>query len=120
MKYTDTDYKKFNIDLSDCYTFDDVVVATVKGSVENGAPISVYMLCEYNKCVTRETIKNMFDAIFSVGNTIYFSNDGVQVTNTKPVELNDGESIRVENGNVVIKKSSLIKRFWNWITRKNK
>lgn len=120
MKYTDKDYKKFNIDLSNCYTFDDVVVATVKGSVENGAPISVYMLCEYDKCMMHNTIKEMFDAIFSVGNTIYFSNDGVKVTNTEPIKLNDGESVRVENGNVVIKKASLIKRFWNWITRKNK
>ena len=48
MKYTDKDYKKFNIDLSNCYTFADVVVATVRGCVENGAPISVYMLCEYD------------------------------------------------------------------------
>ena len=39
MKYTKKDYAKFNIDLSKCETYDDVVICTVEGNINNGAPM---------------------------------------------------------------------------------
>ena len=47
MKYTKKDYAKFNIDLSKCETYDDVVICTVEGNINNGAPIDKHMFAQY-------------------------------------------------------------------------
>ena len=40
-KYTQKDYIKNNIDLSNIETFDDYIVATVEGNVKNGNQVDV-------------------------------------------------------------------------------
>lgn len=41
-----------------------------------------------------------------------------EVPNTKVYKLNTDEKAVIKNGNVVVQKKNVFKRFWNWITRK--
>ena len=107
MKYTKKDYAKFNIDLSKCETYDDVVICTVEGNINNGAPIDKHMFAQYCDIVENDAINNFLNEAFSTGTALNFSNGDCNIT-------------KVRNGQVVIKKASLIKRLWNWVTRKNK
>lgn len=120
MKYTKKDYAKFNIDLSKCETYDDVVTCTVEGNINNGAPIDKHMFAQYCDIVEKDAINNFLNEAFSAGTAFNFSNKDCNITKVSAVTLNEDEYIKVENGNVVIKKASLIKRLWNWVTRKNK
>lgn len=120
MKYTKKDYAKFNIDLTKCETYDDVVICTVEGNINNGAPIDKHMFAQYCDIVEKDAIDNFLNEAFSAGTAFNFSNKDCNITKVSAVTLNEGESIKVENGNVVIKKASLIKRLWNWVKRKNK
>ena len=120
MKYTKKDYAKFNIDLSKCETYDDVVICTVECNINNGAPIDKHMFAQYCDIVENDAINNFLNEAFSAGTAFNFSNKDCNITKVSAVTLNEGESIKVENGNVVIKKASIIKRLWNWVTRKNK
>lgn len=120
MKYTKKDYAKFNIDLTKCETYDDVVICTVEGNINNCAPIDKHMFAQYCDIVEKDAINNFLNEAFSEGTAFNFSNKDCNITKVSAVTLNKGESIKVENGNVVIKKASLINRLWNWVTRKNK
>lgn len=120
MKYTKKDYAKFNIDLSKCETYDDVVICTVEGNINNGAPIDKHMFAQYCDIVEKDAINEFLNEAFSAGTALNFSNGDCNITKVSAVELKEGESLKVENGQVIIKKASLIKRLWNWITRKNK
>ena len=120
MKYTKKDYAKFNIDLSKCETYDDVIICTVEGNINNDAPIDKHMFAQYCDIVEKDAINNFLNEAFSAGTAFNFSNKDCNITKVSAVTLNEGESIKVENGNVVIKKASLIKRLWNWVTGKNK
>ena len=120
MKYTKKDYAKFNIDLSKCETYDDVVIYTVEGNVNNGAPIDKHMFEQYCGIVEKDAINDFLNEAFSTGTAFNFSNGDCNISKVSAFELKDGESLKVENGQVVIKKASLIKRLWNWVTRKNK
>ena len=120
MKYTKKDYAKFNIDLTKCETYDDVVICTVEGNINNCAPIDKHMFAQYCDIVEKDAINNFLNDAFSAGTAFNFSNKDCNITKVSAITLNEGESIKVENGNVVIKKASLIKRLWNWVTGKNK
>lgn len=120
MKYTSKDYAKYNIDLSKCETFDDIIVATIEGNVKNGAPLDKHMFDLYVAIMTHDAIQDMLDTVLAIGNTINITNNGIEICKSTPIKLGKNEVARVENGEVVIRKSSLVRRFWNWITRKNK
>lgn len=120
MKYTKKDYAKFNIDLSKCETYDDVIICTVEGNVDNGAPIDKHMFEQYCDIVENDAISNFLNEAFSTGTALNFSNGDCNISKVSAFELKDGESLKFKNGQVTIKKTSLIKRLWNWVTGKNK
>lgn len=112
MKYTKKDYAKFNIDLSECETYDDVVICTVEGNVNNGAPIDKNMFAQYCSIVKNNAITDFLSEAFVSGTTINFSNGDISISKDSMLNI-DGKQFTV-------KKDSLIKRLWNWVTRKNK
>lgn len=73
MKYTKKDYAKFNIDLSKCETYDDVVICTVEGNINNGAPIDKHMFAQYCDIVENDAINNFLNEAFSTGTALNFS-----------------------------------------------
>lgn len=112
MKYTKKDYAKFNIDLSKCETYDDVVICTVEGNVNNGAPIDKHMFAQYCDIVEKDAINDFLSEAFVNGTTINFSNGDVSISKDSAFNINGKQ--------FTVKKTSLIKRLWNWVTRKNK
>ena len=120
MKYTKKDYAKFNIDLSKCETYDDVVICTVEGNINNGAPIDKHMFAQYCDIVERDAVDEFIADMFDPDKDVSAKDVDANIFKLNTISLNEGESLKVENGNIIVKKPSAIKRFWNWITRKNK
>lgn len=73
MKYIKKDYAKFNIDLSKCETYDDVVICTVEGNVNNGAPIDKHMFAQYCDIVEKDAINEFLNEAFNTGTVFNFS-----------------------------------------------
>lgn len=110
MKYTKKDYAKFNIDLSKCETYDDVVICTVEGNINNGAPIDKHMFAQYCDIVENDAINDFLSEAFVNGTTINFSNGDVSISKDSAFNINCKQ--------FTVKKTSLIKKLWNWVTRK--
>lgn len=103
-KYTQKDYIKNNIDLSNIETFDDYIVATVEGCVKNGTPVDKWMFRQYKLIIAHKSNEELINDALSFGNTIDKQESAIDTKTT-----NDSA-----------KKASFFKRVWNSLTRKNK
>lgn len=103
-KYTQKDYIKNNIDLSNIETFDDYIVATVEGNVKNGNPVDKWMFRQYKLIIAHKSNEELINDVLSFSDTTY----------------NKGSEPKTETENETVKKASFFKRMWNSITRKNK
>ena len=103
-KYTQKDYIKNNIDLSNIETFDDYIVATVEGNVKNGNPVDKSMFRQYKLIIAHKSNEELINDALSFSDTTY----------------NKESKPKTETGNETVEKASFFKRVWNSITRKNK
>lgn len=103
-KYTQKDYIKNNIDLSNIETFDDYIVATVEGNVKNGNPVDKWMFRQYKLIIAHKSNEELINDALSFSDTTY----------------NNGSEPETKTTNEAVKKTSFFKRIWNNITRKNK
>lgn len=101
-KYTQKDYIKNNIDLSNIETFDDYIVATVEGYVKNGNPVDKWMFEQYKSIITFNAMRDLVNDAFELGNTIY----------------NKENEVETKTENNSIKKDSFLKRMFNIFKRK--
>lgn len=112
-KYTQKDYIKNNIDLSNIKTFDDYIVATVEGYVKNGNPVDKWMFEQYKSIIAFNAMSVLVNNALKSDNTIY-KQEGEFFTKTV------NKSYNTKNNDNSVKKESFLKRMWNSITRKNK
>jgi hypothetical protein len=103
-KYTQKDYIKNNIDLSNIETFDDYIVATVEGYVKNGNPVDKWMFRQYKLIIAHKSNEELINDALSFSDTIY----------------NKESEPETKTISETVKKASFFKRMWNSITRKNK
>lgn len=103
-KYTQKDYIKNNIDLSNIETFDDYIVATVEGNVKNGNPVDKWMFRQYKLIIAHKSNEELINDALSFSDTIY----------------NKESEPETKTISETVKKASFFKRMWNSITRKNK
>lgn len=103
-KYTQKDYIKNNIDLSNIETFDDYIVATVEGNVKNGNPVDKWMFRQYKLIIAHKSNEELINDALSFSDTIY----------------NKESEPETKTISETVKKASFFKRMWNGITRKNK
>lgn len=103
-KYTQKDYIKNNIDLSNIETFDDYIVATVEGNVKNGNPVDKWMFRQYKLIIAHKSNEELINDALSFSDTIY----------------NKESEPETKTISETVKKASFFKRVWNSITRKNK
>lgn len=103
-KYTQKDYIKNNIDLSNIETFDDYIVATVEGYVKNGNPVDKWMFRQYKLIIAHKSNEELINDALSFSDTIY----------------NKESEPETKTISETVKKASFFKRMWNNITRKNK
>lgn len=101
-KYTQKDYIKNNIDLSNVETFDDYIVATVEGYVKNGNPIDRWMFKQYKLIIAHKSNEELINDVLSFSDTIY----------------NKGSEPKTETENETVKKASFFKRMFNIFKRK--
>ena len=101
-KYTQKDYIKNNIDLSNVETFDDYIVATVEGCVKNGNPIDRWMFKQYKLIIAHKSNEELINDVLSFSDTIY----------------NKGSEPKTETENETVKKASFFKRMFNIFKRK--
>lgn len=103
-KYTQKDYIKNNIDLSNIETFDDYIVATVEGYVKNGNPVDKWMFRQYKLIIAHKSNEELINDALSFSDIIY----------------NKESEPETKTISETVKKASFFKRMWNSITRKNK
>lgn len=101
-KYTQKDYIKNNIDLSNVETFDDYIVATVEGNVKNGNPVDRWMFKQYKLIIAHKSNEELINDVLSFSDTIY----------------NKGSEPKTETENETVKKASFFKRMFNIFKRK--
>lgn len=101
-KYTQKDYIKNNIDLSNIETFDDYIVATVEGYVKNGNPIDRWMFKQYKLIIAHKSNEELINDVLSFSDTIY----------------NKGSEPETKTTNEAVKKTSFFKRMFNIFKRK--
>lgn len=101
-KYTQKDYIKNNIDLSNIETFDDYIVATVEGNVKNGNPVDKWMFRQYKLIIAHKSNEEPINDVLSFSDTIY----------------NKGSEPKTETENETVKKASFFKRMFNIFKRK--
>lgn len=101
-KYTQKDYIKNNIDLSNIETFDDYIVATVEGNVKNGNPVDKWMFRQYKLIIAHKSNEELINDVLSFSDTIY----------------NKGSEPKTETENETVKKASFFKRMFNIFKRK--
>lgn len=103
-KYTQKDYIKNNIDLSNIETFDDYIVVTVEGNVKNGNPVDKWMFRQYKLIIAHKSNEELINDALSFSDTTY----------------NKESEPETKTISETVKKASFFKRMWNNITRKNK
>lgn len=101
-KYTQKDYIKNNIDLSNIETFDDYIVATVEGNVKNSNPVDKWMFRQYKLIIAHKSNEELINDALSFSDTIYNKESEPE---TKPT-------------NEAVKKTSFFKRMFNIFKRK--
>lgn len=101
-KYTQKDYIKNNIDLSNIETFDDYIVAAVEGYVKNGNPVDKWMFRQYKLIIAHKSNEELINDALSFSDTTY----------------NKGSEPKTETENEAVKKASFFKRMFNIFKRK--
>lgn len=101
-KYTQKDYIKNNINLSNIETFDDYIVATVEGNVKNGNPVDKWMFRQYKLIIAHKSNEELINDALSFSDTTY----------------NKGSEPKTETKNETVKKASFFKRMFNIFKRK--
>lgn len=101
-KYTQKDYIKNNIDLSNIETFDDYIVATVEGNVKNGNTVDRWMFRQYKLIIAHKSNEELINDAFSFSDTIY----------------NKGSEPETKPTNEAVKKTSFFKRMFGFLKRK--
>ena len=101
-KYTQKDYIKNNIDLSNIETFDDYIVATVEGNVKNGNPVDKWMFRQYKLIIAHKSNEELINDALSFSDTTY----------------NKKSEPKTETENKTVKKASFFKRMFNIFKRK--
>lgn len=101
-KYTQKDYIKNNIDLSNIETFDDYIVATVEGYVKNGNPVDKWMFRQYKLIIAHKSNEELINDALSFSDTTY----------------NKESKPETKTTNEAIKKTSFFKRMFNIFKRK--
>lgn len=103
-KYTQKDYIKNNIDLSNIETFDDYIVATVEGNVKNGNPVDKWMFRQYKLIIAHKSNEELINDALSFSDTTY--NKGSE---PEP---------ETKTTNEAVKKTSFFKKMFNIFKRK--
>ena len=101
-KYTQKDYIKNNIDLSNIEAFDDYIVATVEGNVKNGNPVDKWMFRQYKLIIAHKSNEELINDVLSFSDTIY----------------NKGSKPETNPTNEAVKKTSFFKKMFNIFKRK--
>ncbi len=101
-KYTQKDYIKNNIDLSNIETFDDYIVATVEGCVKNGNPVDKWMFRQYKLIIAHKSNEELINDALSFSDTIY----------------NKESEAETKTTNEAVKKTSFFKRIFSFLKRK--
>ena len=116
MKNTKNKYAAYIIDVSNCYTYDDIVTATVEGNVKNGAPIDGHMFYQYLNIIEDNHLNTLLKVIHNMNDRV---EKVVKITmpEIEPYNLSKDEYLVYDNGKVTKKKKSIFIRLWNFLKR---
>lgn len=114
MKNTKNKYAAYIIDVSNCYTYDDIVTATVEGNIKNGTPVDRHMFAQYLDIIEDNHISTILKVIRKVTDDVERT---VKITmpEVEPYNLSKNEYLVYDNGKVTKKKKSIFVRLYNFL-----
>ena len=114
MKNIKNKYVAYTIDVSNCYTYDDIVMATVEGNVKNGAPIDRHMFVQYLNIIEDNNIDTLVRVVRNINDKIE-KTVKIAMPDIEPYNLSKNEYLVYDNGKVTKKKKSIFVRLYNFL-----
>lgn len=108
------------VDLTNVHTPEDVIVKFVKAKLAASDNLTKSEINIYNDNIVNKTVDEMINQLFTNNNAILYKDGERHKLNLKEFVVENDNKLEVSKDGVKIKKPNIFKRFWNWITRKNK
>lgn len=108
------------VDLTGVHTPEDVIVEFVKAKLAASDNLTKSEINIYNDTIVDDTIGKMINQMFTNNNAILYKNGELHKLDLKEFAVENGNKLEISKDGVKVKKPNIFKRFWNWITRKNK
>lgn len=95
------------VDITDAKTVEDVVFA--------------FAMARIKRCCTMPEISVVVNKVVDIAADVAFDNvfNTLKAHSVK-IDISDGSKVVLDHEGVKVKKPGIFKRFWNWLTRKNK
>ena len=108
------------VDLTNVHTPEEVIVEFVKAKLAASDNLTKSEINIYNDTIVNETVGEMINQMFTDNNAILYANGKLHKLYMKEFVVENDNKLEISKDGVKVKKPNIFKRFWNWITRKNK
>lgn len=108
------------VDLTNVHTPEDVIVEFVKAKLAASDNLTKSEINIYNDAIVDGTIDKMINQMFTNNNAVLYKDGELHKLDLKEFAVENGNKLEISEDGVKVKKPNIFKRFWNWITRKNK
>ncbi len=108
------------VNLTNVHTPEDVIVEFVKAKLAASDNLTNSEINIYNDSIVNETVGEMINQLFTDNNAVLYANGKLHKLSMKEFIVENDNKLEISKDGVKVKKPNIFKRFWNWITRKNK
>lgn len=108
------------VDLTNVHTPEEVIVEFVKAKLAASDNLTKSEINIYNDSIVNETVGEMINQLFTDNNAVLYANGKLHKLSMKEFIVENDNKLEISKDGVKVKKPNIFKRFWNWITRKNK
>lgn len=108
------------IDITNDTTVADTIASVVLARTSANLKISENDLTDITISTISNITNNVIADLFGDHNAVIKTNNGFKQIDLCMFEMKDDEQFCLTTDSAKIRKKNIFKRFWNWITRKNK
>lgn len=109
----------FTVDITECETINDLILAFAEAKMSAGVAINETELLAIIENEINNAVCDCVEEMFGSHNALYMHEDGtLEAIDLKEYRVGKDENLNFKNGVIEVKKPNIFKRFWNWITRK--
>lgn len=108
------------VNLTNVHTPEEVIVEFVKAKLAASDNLTKSEINIYNDTIVNETVDELINQMFTDNNAILYADGKLHKLSMKEFIVENDNKLEISKDGVKVKKPNIFKRFWNWITRKNK